>query len=113
MKLKVNDQVIVLRGKDKGKTGKIIRVLPKEDKVVVEGLNLYVKHIKPLPLMNREGERTVQERPLHAGKVAILNDRDEPDRIGYKFKKDGAKVRIFKKTGKVVDEVETDQNKEK
>ncbi len=100
MKFLVGDKVIVTAGKDKGKTGKIIRVLPEENKVVVENVNIYVKHLKPMN--GQAGQRLEQPRPLPTAKVAIVNNEDKPDRIGYKLKKDGTKERVFKKTGKAV-----------
>jgi large subunit ribosomal protein L24 len=100
MRFKVGDQVIVTGGKDKGKTGKIVRVLPKEEAVVVEGVNMYVKHIKPM--QDRAGQRTQLARPLPTAKVAILNDKNQPDRIGYQVTADGQKNRVFKKTGELI-----------
>jgi large subunit ribosomal protein L24 len=100
MKLHVNDIVIVTGGKDKGKQAKIVKVLPKADKVVVEGVNMYVKHIKPI--QGRAGEKVRRERPMHTASVAILNsETGKVDRVGYKVV-DGKKVRIFKKTGEEI-----------
>ena len=99
MKFKIQDQVIVTIGKDKGKKGEITQVFPKENKVLVKDLNLYVKHVKPMPMINRVGERTVQERPLDTAKIAILNEEGQPHRIGYRIGPNGSKERIFKKTG--------------
>jgi large subunit ribosomal protein L24 len=97
MKFKVNDNVEVIGGKDKGKHGKILKVFPKEEKVLVAGVNMYMKHIKPI--QGRAGERIKRERALPGGKVAIMNpDTGKTDRIGYKFV-DGKKIRVFKKTG--------------
>ena len=107
MKFRVNDQVLVTGGKDKGKKSKIIAVLPKEERVIVEGVNLYVKHIRPVN--NQPGQRVKRPRPLPTAKVAILNAEGKPDRIGYKINKDGTKDRIFKKSGKVI--VETKEKK--
>lgn len=101
MKFKVNDQVIVTAGKDKGKKSKITKILPKENKVIVEGANLYTKHVRKM--QGRAGEIVHQERPLSTAKIAILNEKGQPDRIGYQIK-DGAKVRIFKKTKTVITE---------
>lgn len=102
MKLKKGDTVLVTGGKDKGKKAKILEVLPKVDRVVVEGVNLYTKHIKPMG--DRPGERVRRPRPLPTANVAIWNEEIKaPDRIGYKVSKDGSKVRIFRKTGKVID----------
>ena len=100
MKLKVGDQVIVTTGKDKGKKSVITRVVPKQEKVVVEGVNLYVRHVRKMA--GQAGQKMTLERPLAASKVAILNDKGEADRIGYKFEADGTKVRVFKKTGQVI-----------
>lgn len=100
MKLKVGDQVLVTGGKDKGKKGAIISVLPAEDKVVVENVNMYVKHVKPMG--DRAGQRLTYPRPLPTANVAIINDKGQADRIGYSVAKDGSKTRIFKKTGQAV-----------
>ncbi len=100
MKLKVNDTVLVTGGKDKGKTAKIVKVIPKEDRVVVEGVNMYVKHIKPM--QGRAGEKIRRERPLPTANVAIINpETGKVDRIGYKIDGD-KKIRIFKKTGQEI-----------
>jgi large subunit ribosomal protein L24 len=101
MKFKVGDQVLVTGGKDKGKQGKIIRVMPLLDRVVVEGVNMYVKHIKPFA--GRPGDKVRRERALPTANVAIFNpETKKPDRIGYQLAKDGTKTRIYKKTGKVI-----------
>lgn len=101
MKLHVGDQVIVTAGKDKGTQGKVLRVLPAKHKVVVEGANMYTRHMKKQG--DREGQKVRKERALPMGNVAPLNpDTKKADRIGYRIEDDGSKVRIFKKTGKVV-----------
>jgi large subunit ribosomal protein L24 len=107
MKFRIGDQVLVTAGKDKGKKGAIVKVLPKAEKVVVEGLNVYVKHIKPQG--ERAGEKTRRERPLHTASVAIINDKGQVDRIGWSVAKDGSKQRIFKKTGKHTIKTPSDQ----
>ncbi len=96
MKFKVNDQVIVTAGKDKGKKSHIIAVYPKKNRVSVAGANVYARRIKKSP--GRAGEIKRLERPLPVANVAILNDQGKPDRIGYLLKDDGTKVRIYKKT---------------
>ncbi|HCC84901.1 MAG TPA: 50S ribosomal protein L24 [Candidatus Pacebacteria bacterium] len=101
MKLHLGDRVLVTAGKDKGKKSEVIRVMPKENKVVVKEVNLYTKHVKPMG--DRPGEKVRRERPMDVAKVAILNDKDQPDRVGYKIKADGTKDRIFKKTGQVIE----------
>jgi large subunit ribosomal protein L24 len=100
MKLKIGDKVLVTAGKDKGKKSEVIAVFPKEDKVTVKDVNLYVKHVKPM--MDRKGEKVRRERPMSVAKVAILNDKDQADRIAYKVTASGSKERIFKKTGQTI-----------
>ncbi len=100
MKLKVGDTVLVTAGKDKGKQAKITAVFPGSNEVVVQGVNMYTRNIKPM--FGRPGERVRKERPLDASKVAIVNpETGKADRIGYTMQ-DGQKVRVFKKTGKTV-----------
>lgn len=100
MKFKVGDTVIVTAGKDKGKQGKITVVKPGLNKVVVQGINMYTRNIKPMN--GRAGERVRKERAVDVAKIAILNpETGKADRIGYAIN-DGTKVRIFKKTGKNV-----------
>ncbi|MDO5561810.1 MAG: 50S ribosomal protein L24 [bacterium] len=101
MKFKVNDQVIVTSGKDKGKKSKITRVLPRKNQVVVVGANMYTKHVRKM--QGKAGEIVQLERPLATAKIAIINDKGEADRIGYIIE-DGVKKRIFKKTKTVIKE---------
>ncbi len=102
MKFKVGDTVLVTGGKDKGIKNTIVKVLPKANKVIVKDANKYVKHVKPMG--TRAGEKTLTERALPLSKIAIINDKGEVDRIGYKIEKSGEKTRIFKKTGAVIPE---------
>lgn len=95
MKFKVGDRVLVTAGKDKGKKSVIVRTYPKQDKVLVKDVNLYFKHVKPF--MDRAGEKTRSERPMSVAKIAILNEKDEADRIAYKRDEAGKRVRFFKK----------------
>lgn len=110
MKLKIGDKVLVTSGKDKGKKSEVIAVFPKEDKITVKDVNLYVKHVKPM--MDRKGEKVRRERPMSVAKVAILNDKDQPDRIAYKTTASGSKERIFKKSGQAIKET-TSKTKKK
>ena len=100
MKFKVGDQVIITSGKDKGKKSKITRVLPRSEKVVVEDINVYTKHIRKFA--KQAGQKKKIARPIATAKIAILNDKGEPDRIAYQFDKNGQKQRIFKKTGTLI-----------
>jgi large subunit ribosomal protein L24 len=95
MKFKVGDRVLVTAGKDKGKKSVIIATYPKQDKVVVKDVNVYVKHVKPF--MDRAGEKKKAERPMSVAKIAILNDKDQADRIAYKRDEAGKRFRFFKK----------------
>lgn len=104
MKFKVGDKVIVTAGKDKGRQSEVVAVLPQKNQVVVAGANLYTKHVSPMPAIGRSGEIVKKERPLHTAKVAIINDQGNPDRIGYTISQSGDKQRIFKKTGKLIDQ---------
>lgn len=100
MKFKVGDEVIVTAGKDKGTKAKILSVLPADNKVVVQGVNMYTRHRRPFA--GQAGERVRQERPLNVANIAIWNGK-EPDRITYKVNKDGSKERYFAKTGKKIE----------
>lgn len=101
MKFKVGDEVLVTGGKDKGLRAKITKVMPKVGKVVVQGANMYTRHIKPMG--GKVGERVRRERPLDPAKIAIWNPTTEKaDRIGFQVKEDGTKVRVFQKTRKEI-----------
>ena len=99
MKLKKGDHVVVLKGKDRGKDGVIMRVLPAENKVIVEGVNVAKKHQKATRATMQAGIID-KDMPLDASNVAILS-RGKPSRIGYRID-DGKKVRIAVKTGEVL-----------
>jgi large subunit ribosomal protein L24 len=99
MKLKKGDHVVVLKGKDRGKDGVIMRVLPDENKVIVEGVNVAKKHQKATRATMQAGIID-KDMPIDASNVAILS-RGKPSRIGYRIE-DGKKVRIAMKTGEVL-----------
>ncbi len=101
IKLKKGDEVIVLTGKDKGKRGKILRVIPETRKIIVADINKYKKHQKPGN--NEPGGIIEKDMPLHVSNVAFYDsEKNKPSRIGYSFNKDGKKIRISKKSGKEV-----------
>jgi large subunit ribosomal protein L24 len=100
MKLQVGDKVLVTGGKDRGKKSEVVLVLPKSQTVIVKDVNMYTRHVKPYG--ERAGEKVRRERPLPLSKVAILNDKGQPDRVGYQLTKGGIKTRIYKKTGKAI-----------
>jgi len=97
MKIKKGDHVIVLSGKDKGKTGKIEQVLAKTEQVLVEGVNLIVKHKKNRRVRS-QGQVVKMSAPIHVSNVALMEDK-KPVKVGYKVE-DGKKVRVSRKTGK-------------
>ncbi|RIL52241.1 50S ribosomal protein L24 [Mammaliicoccus fleurettii] len=101
MHVRKGDNVIVISGKDKGKTGKVLEVLPKKERVVVEGVNVIKKHQKPTQL-NPEGGILETEGTIHVSNVQLLDPKtNEPTRVGFKVV-DGKKVRIAKKSGEEI-----------
>lgn len=104
MKLKSGDNVIVIAGKHKGKLGRILRVDRAADRVVVEGVTLVKKHVKPNPNANQPGGIVQREAGIHVSNVAIYNPvTKKADRIGYKLLEDGKKARIYKSSNEVID----------
>ena len=101
-KIRRDDEVVVLAGKDKGKQGKILKVLVSEDRVIVEGVNLVKKHQKPNPHLNVPGGIIEKEASIHVSNVAIVNPKTgKADRVGFRFE-DEKKVRFFKSNGDLV-----------
>ncbi len=102
-RIKKGDEVIVLVGKNKGKRGNILRILP-NDRVMVENVNMAKRHTKPNPGRNTPGGIVEKEMPIQASNVALFNPvTKEGDRVGFKILDDGRKVRYFKSNGEVVD----------
>lgn len=102
-KLKKGDEVIVLVGKDKGKQGKILRVIDNA-KVLVEGINRAKKHTKGNPNAGVQGGIIDKDMPINISNVALYNpETKKADRVGFRFLEDGKKVRYFKSTNEVVD----------
>ncbi|HOJ88557.1 MAG TPA: 50S ribosomal protein L24 [Pseudothermotoga sp.] len=103
MRIRKDDTVQVISGKDKGKRGKILKVLPRENKVVVQGINMVKRHQRPIPQL-REGGIIEREAPVYASKVMLVCPNcDRPTRVGARFLEDGTKVRVCKKCGEVID----------
>lgn len=103
-KIRKNDDVIVLAGKDKGKQGKVLRIFPKANRAIVEGINLIKKHLKPNPRTNTAGGVITREASIHLSNLAIYNPMaKKADRIGFKVLEDGRKVRYFKSNNELVD----------
>lgn len=104
MKIKKNDTVIVIAGKDKGKTGMVKAALPKESRVVVVGVNRATRHTKPTQADPQGGRKQI-EASIHVSNVALIDPKDsKATRVGYKnLGKDGAKVRYAKRSGEVIE----------
>ena len=100
MKIKKGDQVIVITGRDKGKTGEVIQAMPKDSKVVVRGINLVKRHTKPT--QENAGGIVSKEQPIHVSNVALIDPKSgKATRVGIKVE-NGQKVRIAKKSGEVI-----------
>ncbi len=103
-KIRKDDKVMVLSGKDKGKIGKVLKLVKKKDAVLVEGVNKIQRHTKGNPYANQPGGIVEKEAPIHYSNVAVVcNACTKPARIGYKKTTDGKKVRFCKKCNEVLD----------
>ncbi|MCF8709167.1 50S ribosomal protein L24 [Rhizorhapis sp. SPR117] len=101
-KIKKGDKVVILSGKDKGRSGNVVRVMPKDGKLVVEGVNIAARHRKASQT-NPQGGIDRFEAPLHISKVAIADPKDgKPTRVRFE-EKDGKKVRVAVKSGETID----------
>jgi large subunit ribosomal protein L24 len=100
LKIRKGDRVKVIAGRSKGKVGDVLRVLPTEQRVVVQGVNVIKRHTKP----GRTGEGGIIEREaaIHVSNVALLHD-DKPTKVGFKFLEDGRKVRVARASGETID----------
>ena len=99
-KIKKGDRVVVLSGKDKGRTGDVVKAMPKEGKVIVSGVNVHARHRKPTQL-NPQGGIERKEAPLNISKVAIATADGKPSRVRFEVR-DGKKVRVAAKTGELI-----------
>ena len=103
MRLRKGDTVQVITGKDKGKTGEVLRTLPNENRVIVEGVNMRTRHVKPTQ-EGESGQIVTEEASLHASNVMIYStDKKVTSRVELITEKDGSKKRRLKKTGEVID----------
>ena len=100
-KIKKGDRVVLLAGRDKGRQGEVMRVFPKEERVIVQGLNLVKRHTRPSQTDPQGGIRT-KEAPVHVSNVAYVDRSGEPTRVGFRIEGD-KKVRYAKKSGEVID----------
>jgi len=99
-RIKKGDRVIVLSGKDKGRTGEVVKAMPKDGKVLVSGVNVHSRHRKPTQ-QNPQGGIERKEAPLHISKVAIATADGKPTRVRFEVR-DGKKVRVAAKTGELI-----------
>ena len=103
LKIRRDDQVIVIGGKDRGKTGRVLRVEPKKDRVYVEGLNIVKRHQRPRPGTTDPGGVIEKEGPIHISNVMLLDPQDnKPTRVGV-TREDGKRFRVARTTGKKLD----------
>ncbi|MBB5477603.1 50S ribosomal protein L24 [Micromonospora arborensis] len=102
MKVKKGDTVVVIAGKDKGAKGKVIQAFPRQDKVLVEGVNRVKKHTRISTTQRgaKTGGIVTQEAPIHVSNVQVLDSDGKPTRVGYRIDDNGQKVRIARSTGK-------------
>jgi large subunit ribosomal protein L24 len=99
-KIKKGDRVVVLSGKDKGRTGEVVKAMPKDGKVLVSGINVHARHRKPSQV-NPQGGIERKEAPLHVSNVAIATADGKPSRVRFEVR-DGKKVRVAAKTGELI-----------
>jgi large subunit ribosomal protein L24 len=102
LKIRKGDKVVVITGKDKGKQGEVVRVLPSENRAVVQGVNVVRRHTRQTAA--QEGGIIAKEMPIQISNLALRDPKDgKPTRVGYKFLADGKKVRFAKRSGEVID----------
>ena len=100
-KIKTGDEVVVLAGKDKGQKGRVLKIIKSKDRVIVEGVNVVKKHVKP-STENPQGGIEEKEAAIHVSNVALVDPKTgKPTRVGYEIK-DGKKVRVSKKSKEVI-----------
>jgi large subunit ribosomal protein L24 len=101
-RIRKGDRVVVITGKNKGQTGEVLRIA--EDRVFVAGMNLIKRHTKPNPQANQPGGIVEREASIHNSNVQLVNPATgKGERVGYKVLEDGRKVRVFRKSGEMVD----------
>ena len=102
MKVRKGDTVLVVAGKDKGAKGKVIQAMPRQDKVIVEGVNRVKKHtrIRTTQRGAKTGGIITQEAPIHVSNVMVIDPDGHPTRVGYRIDDNGQKVRVSRRSGK-------------
>ena len=99
-----NDTVSINTGKDRGKRGRVLKVLPAKNRLIVEGVNLIKRHTRPNPQRNIKGGIVEREAAIHVSNVALLDPKsDKPTKVGFKFLEDGRKVRFARASGETLD----------
>ena len=102
MRVVKNDMVVVLSGKYRGKRGKVLKVFPKQNRVIVEGVNIIKRHTKPSQ-KNQQGGIIEKEAPIHVSNLMVVDPKtNEPTRVGYQYLEDRTKVRLSKKSGEML-----------
>jgi large subunit ribosomal protein L24 len=102
LKIRKGDHVVVITGKDKGKKGEVLKVMPAENRVIVRGVAVVRRHQRQTA--TQEGGIISKEGPIHVSNIALEDPKDgSPTRVGYKFLKDGRKVRFAKRSGEIID----------
>ncbi len=102
LKIRKGDHVVVITGKDKGKKGEVIKVMPAENRVIVKGVSMVRRHQRQTT--TQDGGIITKEAPIHVSNLAVEDPKDGmPTRVGYKFLKDGRKVRFARRSGEVID----------
>ncbi|MGF1518587.1 MAG: 50S ribosomal protein L24 [Nodosilinea sp.] len=97
------DTVQVIAGRDRGKVGEVLAVIPKTGKVIVQSVNIRTKHLKPQQ-EGESGQIVTQEAPIHSSNVMLYSEKEKvASRVAYTFTEDGRKVRMLKKTGEIID----------
>jgi large subunit ribosomal protein L24 len=103
LKIKKDDEVVVITGRDRGKRGKVLRSLPAENRLIVEGINVVKRHTKPSQA-DPQGGIKEKEASIHISNVALVDPKsNRPTRVGFKVLGDGRKVRVAKRSGEVID----------
>ena len=101
-KIRKGDKVVVITGKDKGKQGEVVQMIPSENRAVVRGVNMAKRHTRQTA--SQEGGIIAKEMPIQISNLALRDPKDgKPTRVGYKFLADGKKVRVAKRSGEVID----------
>ncbi len=104
LKIKKDDEVVVIAGRDKGRRGEVLRVM-KDGRLLISGVNMVKKHTRANPNVGERGGIVDKEAPIQVSNVAIWNHEDErADRVGFKIEEDGKKVRVFKSNGKAIED---------